>query len=143
MSYLTKTLTIFFITYFITMTSTMIRTSILSLALCMLLLPLVGNAKMRIATIERAPFVYYEGDKLSGFSIDLWREIKKRSGISYSFVVKNAFSDMLDDVKNKKVDMAIANISITAEREKYMDFSHPMYDSGLHILTSYQGEHKT
>ena len=32
------------------------------------------------------------------------------------------------------VDLAIANISITSEREKIMDFSQPIYDSGLQIL---------
>ncbi len=43
---------------------------------------------------------------------------------------------MLDAVKNKQADVAIAAISITAERHSSMDFSQPYYDSGLQILVA-------
>ena len=91
-------------------------------------------AKMNVLTIERSPFVFYENDKLTGFSIDLLKEIKQRSGIQYSLQVETSFSDMLEKIKDKKADAAIANISITAEREKTMDFSHPIFDSGIQML---------
>ena len=37
------------------------------------------------------------------------------------------------------MDLAIAAISITAEREIDWDFSQPMFDAGLQILTPAQG----
>jgi len=105
-------------------------------------------AKMKVLTIERSPFVFYENDKLTGFSIDLLKEIKQRSGIQYSLQVETSFSEMLEKIKNKKADVAIANISITAEREKTMDFSYPIFDSGIQILerkpsTSFFGSSQT
>lgn len=42
---------------------------------------------------------------------------------------------MLAPVINGKVDAAAANISITSSREQVMDFSQPIFDSGLLILT--------
>ncbi|HIP21960.1 MAG TPA: transporter substrate-binding domain-containing protein [Candidatus Pacebacteria bacterium] len=34
-----------------------------------------------------------------------------------------------------EVDMSIANITITSDREVRMDFSQPIFDSGLQIIT--------
>jgi polar amino acid transport system substrate-binding protein len=32
------------------------------------------------------------------------------------------------------LDAAIANVSITAERERLMDFSQPIFDSGVQVM---------
>jgi glutamine transport system substrate-binding protein len=41
---------------------------------------------------------------------------------------------MIQDTNKMKNDISVANISITAEREKILNFSSPIYDSGLNIL---------
>ncbi len=41
---------------------------------------------------------------------------------------------MIKAVANKNVDLAIANITISANREEKMDFSQPIFDSGLQIM---------
>ena len=51
------------------------------------------------------------------------------------FVRTVQFSKMLDMVDDGTVDAATANISITAEREGRFDFSHPIFESGLQIMT--------
>ena len=38
---------------------------------------------------------------------------------------------MIDGVKQGTFDAAVANISVTSERESFLDFSQPIYDSGL------------
>jgi polar amino acid transport system substrate-binding protein len=43
-------------------------------------------------------------------------------------------AQMLSAVEQNKADMAIAAISITAEREQKFEFSYPMFASGLKIL---------
>jgi ABC-type amino acid transport substrate-binding protein len=43
---------------------------------------------------------------------------------------------MLEAVKTRQADVAIAAISITAERHAMMDFSQPYFDSGLQILVT-------
>jgi len=87
-----------------------------------------------ISTIERKPFVYDNYGELTWFSVELFEEIARKTWISYTYEVAETFSDMLLQVENSEVDAAIANISVTSSREKVMDFSYPMYDSGLQIL---------
>ena len=41
---------------------------------------------------------------------------------------------MLDMLKSGQADVGVGALSITAERSKEIDFSHPFYDSGLDIL---------
>jgi len=50
------------------------------------------------------------------------------------FEPNERFGDMLASVRAERVDGAIANISITADRERAMDFSQPIFGSGIQIL---------
>ena len=98
---------------------------------------------LKVGTIERYPFVIKNGGDLRGFSIDLWKEIAKRNNLSYEFVFYENFSDMLDDLKVGKTDLAVSNISITEKRKKYFDFSYPYYSSGVAVLIPESGAKKT
>ena len=46
----------------------------------------------------------------------------------------------LHDVRVGDADVAIAGISMTAERETVIDFAHPYYDSGLQVVTRPSGD---
>jgi len=88
-----------------------------------------------VSTVERPPFTFFEnGQPARGFSIELWQEIARRIGREYRYQPAESFSDMLQQVRDRKADLAVANISITAEREQYLDFSLPIYDSGLKVM---------
>ncbi len=90
---------------------------------------------LQISTVERQPFIFFQEDgTLSGFSVDLWVEIASRNGWALEWVKHDNFPEMIDSLTSGKSDVAIANISITSEREKLLDFSHPIYDSGLQIV---------
>ncbi len=93
---------------------------------------------LRAATRLVRPFVFEDGGNLTGFSVELWNEIAKQLNVKSEFIVKPTVKDLLDAVKSKDVDLAIAAISITAEREVELDFSQPMFDAGLQILTPMQ-----
>ena len=95
-----------------------------------------SNTVLQVASVERAPFVVERGTGYIGYSIELWDEIAKELGVEYRLTVYDTFPEMLDKVKQKEADLAIANITITAEREAQMDFSHPIYLSGLQILVA-------
>lgn len=90
---------------------------------------------LAINTVERPPFAINDGGHATGFSIDLMNAIAKELGTTARFTFKDSFAEMLNDVETGKVDAAIANISITAAREAVMDFSQPIFESGLQILT--------
>jgi polar amino acid transport system substrate-binding protein len=88
-----------------------------------------------VSTVERPPFTFFEnGQPARGFSIELWQEIASRIGRDYRYQPAASFSDMLQQVRDRRADLAVANISITAEREQYLDFSLPIYDSGLKVM---------
>ena len=84
------------------------------------------------------PFVMGSGSDLQGFSIDLWREIADRLQLKYKFVEVSTVNDQLAAVENGSADIAIAGISITAEREGVVDFSYPYFNAGLQIMTRSQ-----
>lgn len=92
------------------------------------------EAALRVATVERTPFVVKRGTGYIGYSIELWDEVAKVAGFQYELTVFDTFPAMLESVTRKESDLAIANITITAEREEELDFSHPIYYSGLQIM---------
>lgn len=50
---------------------------------------------------------------------------------------------MLKSVEENNSHLAIANISITSGRERTMDFSYPIYDSGIVVLIPKEGAKPT
>lgn len=97
------------------------------------------SSKLRVATRLVRPFVYGQQGQLTGFSIELWQEIARQLNVQSEFVVKPTVKELLNAVKSNDAAVGIAAISITADREIDFDFSQPMFDSGLQILTPVQG----
>lgn len=89
---------------------------------------------LQVGTIERPPFSYKEDGKWTGFSINLWESIAIKNDFNVTYKEYEDFSQMVEDTKDKKNDVSAANISITLERERQMDFSYPIYDSGLIMM---------
>jgi polar amino acid transport system substrate-binding protein len=80
-----------------------------------------------------------EPGKLTGFSIELWEKITAQMQVSYTTQVYDTLPEMLAAVKANQADLAIAAISITAERMEQFDFSYPMFAAGLQILVRNPG----
>ena len=95
--------------------------------------------KLRVGTRIVKPFVFEENRALTGFSIELWQEISRQLNAQSEFIMKPSVKELLEATRSKELDLAIAAISITAEREIDWDFSQPMFDAGLQILTPAQG----
>ena len=95
--------------------------------------------RLRVATRIVKPFVFEENRALTGFSIELWQEISSQLNARSEFVMKPSVKELLEATRSKEADLAISAISITAEREIDWDFSQPMFDAGLQILTPAQG----
>jgi polar amino acid transport system substrate-binding protein len=92
------------------------------------------NIEVRVITRVVPPFVMKTDDRYEGFSIELWQAIAHEIKRPYRFIEVPTIKDILQSVKTFQGDVAIAAISITAEREQTFDFSQPMFDSGLQIL---------
>ncbi len=92
-------------------------------------------ATLRTATRVVEPFVFETNGSFTGFSIELWGEICRKIGIKSQLLLKDDVKAMLAAVTHGEADFAISAISITAERENELDFSQPIFDSGLLIMT--------
>ena len=93
------------------------------------------SADLRVLTRQLSPFVFKDGDTYKGFSIDLWAAIAKALDKKYNFVEKANVKEVLAAIKAGEGDLGIYAISITAVREQEYDFSQPMFESGLQIMT--------
>ncbi len=94
-----------------------------------------ANGELRVITRQISPFVIKEGESYKGFSVELWAAIAKELDKPFHFVEKPNIKEILSGMSASEADVAIAAISITAEREEKFDFSQPMFESGLQILT--------
>ena len=89
---------------------------------------------LTITTVTRPPFSMTQDGADTGFSIDLLSAIAADLDLEFSINRVDSFADMLGAVQNGTADGAIANISITAQREAAMDFSQPIFESGIQIM---------
>jgi polar amino acid transport system substrate-binding protein len=98
--------------------------------------PPSANGPLKVYTKPVEPFAFQVDGKPVGFSIDLWDRIAKDAGIAYEIHWVQTVGELIEALQKKEGDVAVAAISITAEREKIIDFSQPFYESGLGILVS-------
>lgn len=110
------------------------RTIIIALGLVGLWCTQVAAQDLRVTTVTRPPFSMEIDDVQTGFSLDLMYALADDLGKSVEIIRVERFSEMLDLVKSGEVDAATANISITAQREMHMDFTQPIFESGLQIM---------
>lgn len=80
------------------------------------------------------PFMIFEGSEVTGFSKDLLDEMAKDMNFTYHITEVKNVAGLLEAVKSGKGDFGITSVSITSQREEYVDFSHAIYDSGLDII---------
>ena len=74
-----------------------------------------------------------ETGEMIGFDMEIIREVADRAGFEIDLNTMD-FNGIIPALQTGNVDIAIAGITITDEREEIVDFSDPYYDSGLLIL---------
>jgi ABC-type amino acid transport substrate-binding protein len=96
--------------------------------------------KIRVVVKPAEPFAFEENGVLKGYSVDLWKKIAAASGFEFETRVVDTVPELLDAVKSGAADVGVGAISITPDREKLMDFSHPFFKSGLQVMARSKGE---
>jgi len=92
-----------------------------------------------VGTKEAPPFAMKDADgKWRGISIDLWKSLAARLKLNYQFRELD-LEHLLSGVASNQVDAAVAAITVTADRERVLDFTHPFYTTGLGIAVSAPG----
>lgn len=88
---------------------------------------------LRVGTKEAPPFVTRGPDgALTGPSLELWAAVAGDLGARY-VVEERDLEGLLVGLEDGTLDVAVAAITITAERETRVDFTRPFYTAGLAI----------
>lgn len=94
---------------------------------------LAQEGKMVVATKEAPPFVIKnEKGEFEGISITLFEEIAKARNLQFEYA-ETELSDMISGLESGKYDASIAALTVNADRETRIDFTHPYYTTGLAI----------
>ena len=96
------------------------------------------RAPLRVGTTPAPPFAMPDGaGDWHGLGIDLWRELA--AALDRDVVIEERpFADLLPAVEAGELDAAVAAITITADREERVDFTHPFHTTGLGVAVSQQ-----
>ena len=94
--------------------------------------------KVRVAARICPPFVINDTGQFSGISIFLWDKIAEQLDLEYSIELYG-LNEMLEAVVQDKADIGVTCLSMTDEREKIIDFSHPFYETHLSIAVKKHG----
>lgn len=87
-----------------------------------------------IATKEAPPFAMLgSGNQWYGLSITLWEVLSQQPGIKFRYE-EASLAEMIEGVADGRFDASISAITITHERERLVDFSHPFYTTGYGIV---------
>ena len=105
--------------------------------------PAAAAEPPKVGTKPFPPFVFERdaGEQPTGYSIELWQRMAQKLGYETTFVTYDSLPAGLAAVESGQVDAAIAGISITAERERRLDFSYGYYTSGLQVAVTDRSQH--
>ncbi|MGC1445875.1 MAG: transporter substrate-binding domain-containing protein, partial [Xanthobacteraceae bacterium] len=100
-----------------------------------------SQRELVVGTKETPPFAMKGADgNWSGISIDLWRRIADELHLRYKFAEETQVQGLIDGVAGGKFDVAVAALTVTAARERIVDFTEPFYATGLGIAVRTGGE---
>jgi len=89
---------------------------------------------MVVGTKPSPPFVVKNADGTwSGPAIELWKLVAADMGVRVTIRSFEQVQALLDAVERGELDVAVGTITVTPERERAVDFSTPIYSTGLAI----------
>lgn len=89
---------------------------------------------------DTPPFVMKTPNgKWEGISIDLWQRIADANKWSYRFVERTTVTELIDGVVAGEFDVAVAALTVTAPRERVLDFTSSFFSTGLGIAVAAGG----
>jgi len=103
--------------------------------------PALPDREFVIGIKEAPPFVIKAPDGgWRGISIDLWRRIAEQLHLRYRFSEQATIEGLIEGAKTGSFDAAVAALTVTAARQRVVDFTQPFYTTGLGIAVSTRGE---
>lgn len=94
-----------------------------------------GGGKLTVAARALPPFVIYENHQYSGFEVELVRLLGARLGTDIEIYAVDTVAKQIDDITRGVARLGLGGTAITESREEAVNFSLPVLDTGLTILT--------
>lgn len=91
---------------------------------------------LSVAARALPPFVIYENASYSGFEVELIKLLAADLGMEAEIYAVDTVAKQIDDIQRGVADVGLGGTAVTAHREQDVDFSVPVLDSGLSILTT-------
>jgi hypothetical protein len=85
-----------------------------------------GEAPLRVAAAPCPPFVISEDGRIGGLLIFLWDRVAREMRVEYEiaeYPLQEMLSLIATEREDRLADVGISCLTITAERERTMDFS--------------------
>ena len=96
----------------------------------------VSAAGGRLAVAARVlpPFVIYDDRSYSGFEVELAHLLAARLGMEVDVYAVDTVAKQIDDIDRGVARVALGGVAITESRERLVDFSLPVLNTGLTIM---------
>mgnify|MGYP000314548391 CR=1 FL=1 len=96
----------------------------------------LDHAELRVGVKQAPPFVVKQGDgQWSGLAVDLWRRMASLTQLNYVLVEQPSAGALVEAAESGRIDVGIGAITVTADRERRIDFTLPYFNAGLGIAT--------
>ena len=91
--------------------------------------------KILVGVLNDPPYIIKnKNGQWSGLNVDIWRAIAAEQKMDYE-LKEMEFQDLLDALRDKKLDISIDAFYVTAERLKFLDYSVPFGNGRLAVAT--------
>lgn len=103
--------------------------------------PASPDRELIVGIKETPPFAMKAGDGgWQGISVELWRKVAADLKLRYRFEEVPQLSDLIDGTANGRIDVAVSALTVTAARERLVDFVPSFYATGFGIAVPAGGE---
>lgn len=107
---------------------------------------IAADAKeLSITTIKQEPYTMSRGSELEGYCVDLLADLSDKLGFKYKLqLVKDSrygsmdaagnWNGMIGEIVRGEADLAVAPLTLTAVRERFVDMTTPFMQTGIGFI---------
>ena len=95
-----------------------------------------AGGRLAVAARVLPPFVIYDDRSYIGFEVELAHLMAARLGMEVDIYAVDTVAKQIDDIDRGVARMALGGVAITESRERLVDFSLPVLNTGLTIMAT-------
>jgi len=96
-----------------------------------------AHAEELVVGVKPAPPFAMRGEdgNWEGVTVELWRRVAESTHLEYRFE-ETDLEGLFAGLEEGSLDVGLGALTVTAEREEHLDFTHPFFNSGLGIAVA-------